>query len=287
MRFGQQLLAAGVLGAALGAVAVAEAGKAGEEWTALFNGKDLSGWDTWLGKPHGGTEPVGLNKDPKQVYTVVEEDGRPAIRISGEIFGALTSKEEFGDYHLRLDFKWGEKRWPPREHAVRDSGLLYHCVGRHGAGDGYWMQSLEFQIEEHDCGDFWSVAGVLVDVEADYIAGSRTLPVIYKKGGKKFRIPSAEIEDTGPRIVKAADWEKPHGQWNRLELLAVGSTSVHVVNGRVVLVLTNARRRVNGREEPLARGKIQLQSEGAEVFYRDILIKPLKQIPSGRMKDEG
>src|SRR5262249_10089749 len=61
----------------------------------LFNGKDLSGWDTWLGRPFQEKKEVGLNDDPKKVYTVVEADGKPAIRISGEIFGALTSKDEF------------------------------------------------------------------------------------------------------------------------------------------------------------------------------------------------
>src|SRR5688572_5066023 len=89
--------------------------QAGEKdgWVSLFNGKDLSGWDTWLGKPNGGKEPVGLNKDPSKVYTVVEVDGQLAIRISGEIFGALTSQQELENYHLKLDFKWGEKKWPP------------------------------------------------------------------------------------------------------------------------------------------------------------------------------
>src|SRR5262249_21094523 len=80
------------------------------DWRQLFNGKDLAGWDTWLGAPTGEKEVVGLNKDPKMVYTVAEVDGKPAIRISGEIFGALTSKEEHGNYHLKLEFKWGEKR---------------------------------------------------------------------------------------------------------------------------------------------------------------------------------
>src|SRR5438874_6839054 len=92
---------------------------------ALFNGKDLTGWETWLGRPHKSvmglelkkndkgdyTESVGLDKDPKKVYSVVELDGKPAIRISGEIFGAITTKEEFENYHLKLEFKWGEKRW--------------------------------------------------------------------------------------------------------------------------------------------------------------------------------
>jgi hypothetical protein len=270
-------------------------------WIPLFNGKDLNGWDTWLGRPHGEKEIVGLNKDPRKVYTVVDEDGKPAIRISGEIFGALTSHKEFENYHLKLEFKWGEKRWPPREKAVRDSGLLYHCVGPHGAAGSFWMQSQELQIQEHDCGDYWSVAGGIVDVEGYRKDGKG--PVIYKKGGDKFTVPSKD--SGGPRIVKSPDKEKPTlnsaesfpplasvqrivnspdnekptGQWNTIELLTVGGTSVHIVNGKVVMVLTNSRRLVETKEVRLTGGKIQLQSEGAEVFYRNIAYRPIAKIP--------
>src|SRR5262245_31523419 len=149
------------------------------EWRPLFNGKDLAGWDTWLGRPNGEKESVGLNKDPKMVYTVVNVDGKPAIRISGEIFGAMTSTEECENYHLKFELKWGEKKWPPREKAVRDSGLLYHCVGPHGAAGSFWMKSQECQIQEGDCGDYWSVAGAIVDVEGER-KGDKG-PVIYKK----------------------------------------------------------------------------------------------------------
>jgi hypothetical protein len=206
---------------------------------------------------------------------VVEVDGKPAIRISGEIFGALTSKKDFQNYHLKLEFKWGEKRWPPREKAVRDSGLLYHCVGPHGAAGTFWMRSQECQIQEHDCGDYWSVDGAIVDVEGERMDGKG--PVIYKKGGMKYTVPSKE--SGGPRIVKNPDNERPTGEWNTIEVLCVGGTSVHVVNGKVNMVLTNSRQIVNEKEVPLVVGKIQLQSEGAEVFYRNIQIRPISQIP--------
>ena len=246
---------------------------AGDDWTPLFGGKDLSGWDTWLGKPFKEKEPVGLNKDPKQVYTVVNVDGQPAIRISGEIFGAITSQKEYENYHLKLEFKWGEKRWPPRETVVRDSGLLYHCVGPHGAGGGFWMRSQELQIQEKDCGDYWSVAGAIVDVEAEM----KGKLLVYKKGGEKVTVPNKK---SGPRIVKSPDNEKPTGQWNTIELLTVGDTSVHVVNGKVVMILTGSRHMVEGKETPLTKGKIQIQSEGAEVFYRNIAVRPLSAIPA-------
>jgi hypothetical protein len=256
----------------------------GDDWTPLFNGKNLDGWDTWLGKPLGGKEVVGLNNDPKGVYSVVMVDGKPAIRITGEIFGALTSKKEFENYHLRLEFKWGEKKWPPREKSVRDSGLLYHCVGEHGAASTFWMRSQECQIQEKDCGDYWSVAGGIVDVEAELVGSA----IHYKKGGTKITVPRTFKNASGKtvtesRIIKSVTNEK-EGDWNSIELLTVGQTSVHVVNGKVVMVLTGSRQVVKGKEEPLTRGKIQIQSEGAEVFYRNIEVRSIKQIPESYLK---
>jgi hypothetical protein len=268
------------VGAGLACLMAALPAPAADDGVAvLFNGKDLDGWDTWLGRPSKDKEIVGLNKDPNKVYSVVEQDGKPAIRISGEVFGALTSKQEFENYHLRLEFKWGDKKWPPREKDARDSGLLYHCVGPQGAQGSFWMQSLECQIQEHDCGDFWSVAGAIVDVEGERKDGKGA--VIFKKGGQKFTVPS---KDTGARIIKSADYENKTGEWNTIEVLTVGQTSVHLVNGKPNMVLTNARRKMGDAEVPLTKGKIQLQSEGAEVFYRNITVKPLKQMPEQYLK---
>jgi hypothetical protein len=258
--------------------------KSRDDWVSLFNGKDLDGWDTWLGRPQGGKEPIGLNKDPKGVYSVVTHDGKPAIRISGEIFGALTSKKEYENYHIRLQFKWGEKKWPPRENAVRDSGLLYHCVGPHGAAGTYWMRSQECQIQEKDCGDYWSVAGAIVDVEARLVNRNPLSPIMYAKGVAKFTVPRTLKSPDGKtrvdnRVIKSVLNEK-EGDWNTIEVLTVGGTSVHVVNGKVNMVLTNSRQVVDRKEVPLTKGKIQIQSEGAEVFYRDIAVKPIKEIPA-------
>src|SRR5262249_39667801 len=97
------IVAAAALGALLPALAAAD-GKADDGWKPLFNGKNLDGWDTWLAVPQGEKEPVGLNKDPDKVYTVVDVDGKPAIRISGQVFGALTSKDEFENFHVKLEF---------------------------------------------------------------------------------------------------------------------------------------------------------------------------------------
>ena len=125
-----------------------------QSWLPLFNGKDLSGWDVYIGplfdasgKQQEGT-PAGLNNDPKKVFSIVNVGGENIIRISGENFGGMSTVGEYENYHLRLQFKWGQLKWNPKKDKKRDSGLLYHAVGPHGADFGYWMRSQEFQIEE-------------------------------------------------------------------------------------------------------------------------------------------
>ena len=235
-----------------------------QEWTSLFNGKDLSGWDTYLSYQPGldNTEIIGVNKDTEGIFSIV--DG--AIRIDGRIWGALTSVQEYENYHLRLKFKWGEKRYPPREQERRDSGLLYHCVGPHGAQSDHWMRSHECQIMEGDCGDYHSLDGAMIDIEADTIEIDDNEALIFSKG-------SGVIRGVSRRIIKSETNEKPFGEWNEIELIVRGDSITHIVNGKVVLEASNSKQTVNGKKVPLTKGKIQLQSEGAEIYYKDIEIK--------------
>lgn len=276
---------------ALPAAAVAPAGTGRQDqspWTPLFNGKDLSGWETFLGRPHqttivpalprddsgGYRDAIGVNRDPTGVFSVVATDGGPAIRISGQIYGALTTTAAYGDYHLRFEFKWGDKRWPPREGARRDSGCCYHAVGPHGASYGFWMRSCELQIQEGDCGDFYSLAGVIVDAEA--VLADPANP----KSDAAYRKGSPLLVGHTRRIVKDGTHEKPHGGWNRVDLYCVGQASAHAINGVVNLRLRGIRQRESAREVPLTRGQVQFQSEAAEVFYRNIAIRPLRDMPA-------
>ncbi|WP_431210861.1 hypothetical protein ACQ86N_33630 [Puia sp. P3] len=52
---------------------------AGRDWTSLFNGKNLKGWDSYL------KMPIGLNQDPHHVFTVVKDGDENVIRISGRM----------------------------------------------------------------------------------------------------------------------------------------------------------------------------------------------------------
>lgn len=255
-------------------------------WQSLFNGKDLSGWDTYLGPGYDtvlnkwDTIPVGLNTDPLKVFDVAEVGGEKVLRISGEEYGGISTTSEFENFHLQLQFKWGQLQWPPNKKGKKDSGLMYYAVGPQGADGGFWLRSHEFQIEEGDCGDYWACAGAIFDVRA---IKENDSSYVYNKDGDLFTFST--VSPNGRNCKKYPDAEKPSGEWNTIDLYCFGGTSIHMVNGVVNMVLQNSRQMESDKEIPLTRGKIQFESEGAEIFFRDIKICFIDKIPDNLLED--
>ncbi len=253
--------------------------------TVLFNGKDLTGWDSYIGPPldDAGKKlsdvPVGLNNDPNHVFTVVQQEGEKVIRISGENWGAISTAKEYADFHLQLMFKWGSLTWGQKKKRKKDSGILYFSVGPNGADYGAWMRSQEFQIEEGNCGDYWGVAGGMDDI-----------PVIKKSDSEYVYDPAGTLltfsatSKVGRHSMKRGDAENTTGTWNTVDLYCHGDTSVHVINGKVMMILYHSSQSDSGQAIPLVKGKIQLQSEGAEIFYKQVKIEPLYKIPAALFK---
>lgn len=265
------------------------------DWKPLWNGKDFDGWSTWLGVPMPTSEvpgmakgpegkypgPIGLNCDPLQVFTVVQVDGKPAIRISGETYGVLFSNAGFENYHLRFQFKWGQKKWPPRDSPdrPRDSGLLYHAHTAPGDEGRVWPRSIELQIQEHDVGDLYAVSSMIfVRSKLRRGTGGAITPVFDydPKGTWNF---FAQVPGMPGRCIKNPDNEKPSGEWNTVELVCVGEDSIHIVNGVVVMRLHGATRIDTPTPQRVTSGPIAFQSECAEVFYRDISLRHIDVIP--------
>ena len=179
------------------------------DWITLFNGRDLSNWDKFL-VPPGSKEPMVANMDPQGVFTVAETDGESAIHVSGEHYGAITTRAQFTNFHFRVQFKWGLARWGGRARVGRDSGILTSANG----------------------------------------------------------------------ITPPFDVESVFGNWNTAEVVFWGGNCIHILNGRVNLVAFNPRYREGDQWIPLTQGKIQLQSEGGEVFYRKAEARPLHELPA-------
>jgi hypothetical protein len=257
------------------------------KWHPLFNGKDLSGWDSYLGTDlddNGkaiGKTPLGLNNDPRHVFTVVKEDNESAIRVSGDGWGAIISKNEYANYHLRLQFKWGKLLWGQKKKGNRkDSGLLYHSVGPYGADYGAWMRAQEFQVEEGNCGDYWGCAGGTADIPAHTVTGADP---VYDPQAPLIHF-SEETKPGRHCTKQGSNEEYPSGQWNTLDLYCHGDTSIHVVNGKLAMVLYHNSQTDKGVVTPMTKGRIQLQSEGGEVFYRKIELQQIDHLPAELIK---
>jgi len=213
----------------------------------LFNGSNLNGFDTFL-------KSKGLNSDPDHVFKI--ENG--VIHVSGTEMGYIITKQEFQNYYLKAEFKWGEGTFAPRKDQARDSGILYNVQG----DQKVWPRSVEFQINEGCTGDFWMTDGAaLTGKDGQRVTGppGAALKIDrFNKGPWKnvvgYRDPVNEVE-------------KPHGQWNVLELVNQNGHVKQYVNDKPAN---------EGTDAFPSSGKILFQSEGAEIFFRNIELYPLK-----------
>ena len=259
-------------------------------WIELLDSK-LSQWELWMGVPHTSVKglpegtpqsddynkgtPLGLANDPKKVFSVIEEDGKPVLKITGEIYGGLTTLKEYGDYHFYCEVKFGEGKWEPRLNKQRDNGLLYHCTGKHGAFWNVWMRSLEYQVQEENLGDLFLLAGTQADVPTSPTPN----PV---PGVPDVRWDPAQPFAPAKGAERSVNHENPHGEWTTAEFYVLGQQAIHLVNGHVVLSLDKARLKDG---TPLTKGKLQIQSEGSEAYYRNIRLRPIKAFPPKLMAD--
>jgi hypothetical protein len=229
-------------------------------------------------------------EDPLRVFTVVDQvDGAPAIRVSGERWGGLVTRETYRDYRLVVEFRWGLATWGNRKDAARDSGILIHGQGPDGNtgadGNGAWMRSVEAQVIEGGIGDFILVAGF--DAEGRKLQPRLTARAGTDRDGEPVFDPKGEAREFDSGRInwfgRDPDWadrlgfrgrqdvESPCGEWTRLEVIAEGDRVTSVVNGTVVN---------DGTRSSLTEGRILLQSEGAEIYFRRIDLEPLRRTAS-------
>lgn len=245
-----------------------------ERWTPLFNGRDLDGWYTFL-------QEHGKNQDPDRVITI--EDG--AIHLykhapdGGKVvMGYISTQKEYGDYHLRLQYRWGEKKFEPRYKMKRDAGLYYHIIGP----DQVWPRALQFQIEQTNVGDMIALHGVQLDTTIDPKTRSEKMPTFLEgeQGGAAY-----VLGGQGIAYLKHLAGEHERDGWNTAEIIARGDTVTHVLNGRVMSKGTGVRLvdpDKPGAPRSVTRGRIALEIEAAELYFRNVELRPLEATPARR-----
>ena len=244
----------------------------------LFDGRSLANFQTWLVDHH--------EADPERVFSVVDQvDGAPAIRISGQVWGGLLTKEAYRDYRLVAEFRWGGATWGDRKTRARDSGVLLHAQGRLGNTksdfNGPWLRSIEFQIIEGGVGDILPVSGfgdageqirpavtarVRKDRDGETVYDATGMPQAFSSGRINWWGRSEDWADRlgfrGPQDVESAGLE-----WTRIEAVVEKDTLKYYVNGKLVNEAAGLS---------VSDGRIMIQSEGAEIYFRRIDLEPLK-----------
>ncbi|AMV41036.1 DUF1080 domain-containing protein [Planctomyces sp. SH-PL62] len=135
-----------------------------------------------------------------------------------------------------LSVEW---RWPEGAKSGNNGVLVHTSTPR---ALGVWPKSIEVQLAKDNAGDFW-VIGTELDVPDE----------ANRKEDRRHK----NLTD---------DSEKPVGEWNRMEITCKGDTIRVKVNGDLVNEATNCSVR---------RGAISLQSEGAPIEFRNIVLTPL------------
>lgn len=228
---------------------------------SLREASDGTGYDEDEGKDPSD-ENVVFRLTPEGVLHIlgIPESGQQ------EQFGYISTEDNYRNYHLSLEYKWGSQKFKPRDKVVRDSGLIYHSVGT----DVTWPTGVETQIQEGDTGDFFFLG---YDSGAGRANGTVTVVPSSATANRPRYLASGTAIDTGGGITKDKTVDSLT-DWNRVEVIVEQDDVVAIVNGMVVNRATNARHPEGGIFVPLTEGRIALQAEGAEVFYRNVQIKP-------------
>lgn len=234
-------------------------------WKLIFNGKDLSGWSAHYASKVSADAPAASSifevKNGEIHAYPTHEAGTP------QPFAYIATDADFKDYVISLEYKWGKKKFPPRLHEVRDAGLLYHV---YRVKPSEWPASAEAQIQEGDTGDSWAIstqASSFVDPKTGRYAPP-------ENGG----VPITGGENEGFHRTRHGRVNERPG-WNTLEVIVRGDRATHVVNGVVNMRVSELKSWDAGTNSwvKLDHGKVVLQAEGAEVFYRNIKVRALTE----------
>jgi hypothetical protein len=200
----------------------------------LFGGKTLDGF-------HAYFKEGGANGDPTKVFRL-EGD---VLHVSG-VHGYLSTKKEYSNYVLVAEFKWGKDNGA-RKDKGRNSGIFIHATGE----DKIMPKSIEVQIQEGGTGDIVPINGASLTQNGE------------TKTKGRFDRPNRNPFEDKLGFRNANEVEKPHGEWNRLEVSSVGDRLKVSCNGKVMFDGTVA--------EPRG-GRILFECTGSEIFFRNAVL---------------
>ncbi|GAB5552958.1 MAG: hypothetical protein Sapg2KO_25490 [Saprospiraceae bacterium] len=248
----------------LGGCKASKKAASNDGFVKIFNGKN---WDGWYHKLKNGNDELA-----KEVFSI--EDGMVHVfKTFPDTFdlgtganathGLFYTKKKYSKYIFKFEYKWGTKIGNNFNRWQYDAGCYYHVID-----DKIWPTGIEYQVRFNHTTNRNHTADLIRPNGTDYkwykdkITGTYLSP---NKGGV--------LDTAGGWMHLAAPPKKVNnlnGQWNQCEIIVMGSAyAIHKLNGEVVNVALNLTP---------GEGIIGLQSETAEIFYRNIQIKEFNQV---------
>lgn len=233
--------------------------KSAPKWTALFNGKDLSGWKVKI-RNHALGDNFANTFSASDGVMKVNYDGYENFN---EQFGHIYYEKKFSHYLLSIEYRFvseqakGGPGW-----AIRNSGVMVHSQAPETVG-----LKQDFPIS----------------IEVQFLGGN----------GKDER-HTANLCTPGTHVVYDGKLLTDHcinstsktfhgDQWVNVDVLVLGNSRIkHIVNGDTVLtyekpqigggVVTDFDPKVKVDGQPLTEGYISLQSESHPIEFRKVEI---------------
>ena len=240
------------------AVGSAENSHADSESHYLFIGSGFEGWQPII-RRGSADEAMNVFEITNKIIHVYANhpDGYQLNEKKNDTHGVLFTKKSYSRYSLKLEYKWGSKKINNFGAWQYDAGLFYHVTEAK-----IWPRGLEYQIRynhlknRNHTGDLWNLSGGPVTVYSD----DKNTFKPWAQGGTVTPLARGEFF-----ALQNVQFNALNNKWNTVEIIVMGSRyAIHKLNGQIVNILTDL---------PHSSGKIGLQAETAEIYYRNIRIK--------------
>lgn len=217
-----------------------------EGFTAIFNGKDLTGWHGMphfdprklaaMGEEERANQIASWTDDAKQHWSV---DGYELVNDGHGAY--LTTDKDYGDIELLIDYKTVPKA---------DSGI-------------YLRATPQVQIwDSTEEGGKWEIG-------AD-------------KGSGGLWNNSKDAPGKDPAVLA----DKPFGEWNQFRIVQVGDRTSVWLNGEHIVDNAVMENFWDRSQPLFAKGPIQLQTHGGEIRWRNIFIREIPADEANAMLEE-
>ena len=202
-----------------------------EGWTLLFDGQSKTGWHSYL------------NKTNLESWKV--QDGTLTLDPKGGGGGSILTDQEYGNYHLKLDWKISPNG---------NSGIIFNVKEAPEFESDYFtgpeMQVLDnnghadAKIHKHRAGDLYDLIPSSPETVKP-VGEWNTAEILVTNDSLEFRL-------NGPTVVKTAIWDD---NWKQM--------------------IANSKFKEWTSFGTFKSGKISLQDHGDQVWFRNIKIRKL------------